>query len=95
MTDNDLTEIRALRSELNACATEMASLRSCFSTWQTTRCQDHHDRMEAIEVKYGQLELAQTKIIAKSAGIVAAVVGIVNVLTVVLGVIALKGHLGG
>ena len=93
MTDQDLHEIRSLRDDMTQCVNEMVGLRSCFSVWQTTRCQDHHERMGVIEAKYGQLELAQTKIIAKSAGVVAAVVGIVNVLTIILGVIALKGYI--
>ena len=92
MTSDDMVEIRALRSEMNACTNQMVSLESCFRVWQTTRCQDHHDRMEAIEVKYGELELAQTRIIAKSAGVVAAIVGIINVLTIVIGFMALKDH---
>ena len=92
MSPDDMIEIRALRSEMNKCINQMVSLESCFSVWQKTRCQDHHDRMEAVEMKYGELELAQTKIIAKSAGVVATIVGIINVLTIIIGFMALKSH---
>jgi len=94
MNADEIQEIRALRSEMSDLSQAMASLRSCFTVWQKTRCQDHHDRMDSLETKYGQLELAQTKIIAKAAGATAAIIGVVNILTMALLFYALKDHIG-
>ena len=92
MTSSDIQEIRLLRTDMSKCTNQMVSLEAHFTTWQVTRCEDNRDRIEAIELKYGELELAQTKIIAKSAGVVAAVVGIINIVTVVIGFMALQGR---
>jgi len=88
MTENDLLVIRELRSDLNKCVNEMVSLRTCFSTWQKTRCEDNQVRLKAVEEKFSRLEIEQTKIIAKSAGAVAVVVLVVNIASIVVAIMA-------
>jgi hypothetical protein len=95
MTKEDVAIIQGLRQSIGEHREEMIQLQATFQVWQQTRCQDHHERMLALEESHARIKIGQAKLIAKAAGAAATIVGIINGLTLYAAFIHFKDLIGG
>ncbi len=70
---------------------ELAEFVASCRTWRTTRCDDHHARIELLEDGLSQLRGEINRTIGKTAGAVGAVTFIVSVLSVLIAIRAIGG----